>query len=104
MKSTAPGSLYIIFAFAIYFPLHLFSDLLNQKYKNTLLQFILFRVRSINIYNFISRQLAISGTVTRKGLTTPLTRRVARCCYLCAGAIYVVLRGSPTGSIPWFHN
>ena len=40
MKSTAPESLLIIFAFAIYFPLHLFSDLLNQKYKNTLLQFI----------------------------------------------------------------
>ena len=35
---------------------HLFSDLLNQKYKNTLLQFLVFilsRVpaRSINIYN-----------------------------------------------------
>ena len=41
MKPTAPGSLFIIFAFAIYFPLHLFSDLLNQKYKNTLLHFIL---------------------------------------------------------------
>ena len=27
-----------------------FSDLLNQKYKNTLLPFILFGVRSINIY------------------------------------------------------
>ena len=42
---------------------------------------------------------AVSGAVTRKGLTTPLTRRVARCCYLCAGAVYVVLLGSPTGSI-----
>ena len=41
---------------------------------------------------------AISGAVTRKGLTTPLTRRVARCCYLCAGAVYVVLLGYPTGS------
>ena len=39
------------------------------------------------------------GAVPRKGLTTPLTRRVARCCYLCAGAVYVVLLGSPTGSI-----
>ena len=46
-----------------------------------------------------SRQHAISGVVPRKGLTTPLTRRVARCCYLCAGAVYVVLLGSPTGSI-----
>ena len=40
VKSTAPESLLIIFAFAIYFPLLLFSDLLDQKYKNTLLQFI----------------------------------------------------------------
>ena len=39
VKPTAPGSLFIIFSFAIYFPLHLFSDLLNLKYKNTLLQF-----------------------------------------------------------------
>ena len=46
-----------------------------------------------------SRQHAISGTVPRKGLTTPLTRRVARCCYLCARAVYIVLLGSPTGSI-----
>ena len=29
---TAPGSLFIMFAFAIYFPLLLFSDPLNQKY------------------------------------------------------------------------
>ena len=36
---------------------------------------------------------------TREGLTTPLLRRVARCCYLCATADYVVLLGSPTSSI-----
>ena len=46
-----------------------------------------------------SHHHAISGAVPRKGLTTPLTRRVARCCYLCAGAVYVVLLGSPTSSI-----
>ena len=43
--------------------------------------------------------LPISGTVARKGLTTPLTRRVVSICYLCAGADYEMLRGSPTGSI-----
>ena len=43
--------------------------------------------------------LPISGVVTRKRLTTPLTRRVASICYLCAGDVYVVLLGSPTGSI-----
>ena len=46
-----------------------------------------------------SRPHAVSGAVTRKGLTTPLTRRVASICHLCAGVVYVVLLGSPTGSI-----
>src|SRR5215216_3368252 len=36
---------------------------------------------------------------TREGLTTPLLRRVASICSLCAGAVYVVLLGSPTGLI-----
>ena len=53
----------------------------------------------LSIFTTFPRPRAISRAVTRKGLTTPLTRRVARCCYLCAGAIYVVLLGSPTGSI-----
>ena len=44
-------------------------------------------------------RLPIFDAVTRKGLTTPLTRRVARCCYLCTSVVYVVLLGSPTGSI-----
>ena len=57
-----------------------------------MLHFILFMIYYFNL-------LQIFGIVTQKGLTTPLTRRVARCCYLCAGAVYVVLLGSPTGSI-----
>ena len=57
----------------------------------------------INLLQYYLPSHAISGAVTRMGLTTPLRRRVARCCYLCAGAVYVVLLGSPTGSIPWFH-
>ena len=103
VKPTAPGSLFIIFAFAIYFPLLLFSDILNQKHKNTSLRFIL-------IY-FIWRSIYQSTTIlshvclpilrrrTRKGLTTPLTRRIASICYFCAGVVYVVWGGSPTGSI-----
>ena len=98
-ETYAPGSLLIIFAFVVYFPLLLFSDLLNQKNKNTLLHFILFGVRSIKILQLSHVLLPISGTLTRKGLTTPLTRRVASICYLCAGIVYVVLRGSPAGSI-----
>ena len=86
--------------FLIYLPLRstffllLFSDLLNQKYKNTLLHFILFMI-------YLSNLLQIFGIVTQNGLTTPLTCRVAMCCYLCAGVVYIVLLGSPTGSITW---
>ena len=50
-ETYGPRVSFIIFAFAIYFSLLLFSDLLNQKSKNTLLKFILFDIRSINIYN-----------------------------------------------------
>ena len=50
-------------------------------------------------YNFIHVRLPISGAVARKGLTIPLIRRVASDCYLCAGAVYVVLLSSPTRSI-----
>ena len=67
-----------------------------QKYLAT----IYFIWRSIYQYLQLSHvRLPISGTVTQKGLTTPFTRRVARICYLCAGAVYIVLLGSPTGSI-----
>ena len=55
-----------------------------------------------SIYQYLQLshvRLPISGAVTRKGLTTPLTRWVARICYLCQVAVYVVLLGSPTGSI-----
>ena len=34
-----------------------------------------------------------------KGIDNPLACRVARCYYLCAGVVYVVLLGCPTGSI-----
>ena len=54
---------------------------------------------SINLLRSYPILTSLSGTDTRKGLTTPLTRRVASICYLCAGTVYIVLRGSPTGLI-----
>ena len=48
---------------------------------------------------FTLHYLPILRCRTRKGLTTPLTRRVASICYLCAGVVYVVWGGYPTGSI-----
>ena len=85
------------------FPLLLFSDLLNQKYKNTLLQFILIYFIWRSIYQsttiYLTSVCLSWGAATRKGLTTPFTHRVTSICYFCAGAVYVVLLGSPTGSI-----
>ena len=76
------------------------------KLKNTLMQFIVIyfisRSREIYLSNlsyFYPVYLPISGVVAWKGLTTPLIRRVASICYLCAGVVHVVLRGSLTGSI-----
>ena len=99
VKPTAPGSSSSYICLRSTFPLHFYSDLLNQKYKNILLHFILFAIYHFNLSQFSPVSLPISGAVTRKGLSTPLTRRVVRCCYLCAGVVYVVLHGSRTGSI-----
>ena len=103
MNLRPPGLLSHIFALRSTFSLRLFFDLLNQKIQKYLAAFyfhLFYLAFDLSIYYNLSHvRLPISGTVTRKGLTTPLTRRVARCCYLCAGAVYVVLFGSPTGSI-----
>ena len=82
-----------LFICIFYFQIYIIK---TQKY---LAEFYLVLFASINLLEFYLINLTIFGTVTRKGLTTPLTRRVARICYLCACAIYVVLLGSPTGSI-----
>ena len=99
MKPTAPGSPSHIICLCdiLYFPF-IFRSIKPKKYKNTLLQFILFGVRSINIYNSLTSVCQFWRRYP-KGLTTPFTRRVASSCYLCAGVVYVVLLGSPTGSI-----
>ena len=54
---------------------------------------------SIKLLQLYPAFVPISGTVAWKGLTTPLTRRVASICYLCARVVYVLLRGSPTSLI-----
>ena len=67
-----PGTLFIIFAFAIYFPLHLFSVLLNQKYKNTLLQFIC-SVIYLSYLQIYLKSLPILRRRTPKGIDNPFT-------------------------------
>jgi len=109
VKSKAPGSIFSSYIFgstllfAFFFYLHLlFLDLYYQKPQNMLLHFILFHVLSRSIYaiyhNFYPYNLAISGTVPER-IDNPLTRRVASICPLCADTVYIVLLGSPTGSI-----
>ena len=84
------------------FSLLLFSYLLNPKYKNTLLQFLFIYLIWRSIYQFTTNlshvRLPLEAPYP-EGIDNPLTCRVARICYLCAGAVYVVLLGSPTGSI-----
>ena len=100
VKPTAPGSLsHIICLCDLLFLCFYFSDLLNQKYKNTLMHFILFAIYLSNLLQPFYRHAPIFGAVTRKGLPTHFTRRVASICYLCASDVYVVLLGSPNGSI-----
>ena len=103
MKPTHPGLLSHIFAIAIYFFLaFLFRSIKPkiQKYLAAIFLYLFYLAFDLPIYyKFITRPFATSGAVPRKGLTTPLTCRVARCSYLCAGVVYVVLLGSPTGLI-----
>ena len=85
------------------FLLHLFSDLLMQKPKNTLLQFFFsyFIWRSIyqSTTNLSHVCLPILRRRTSKGIDNPFNTLGCDDCYLCAGVVYVVLLGSPTSSI-----
>ena len=72
---------------------------IKPKIQKYLAAIYLFHDLFILSTTFTSRYLPILRHRTQKGLTTPLTRRVASICYLCAGDVYVMLGGSPTGSI-----
>ena len=103
VKPTAPGSLSHIFAVAIYFSFAFIFRSIKlkiQKYLAAIYSYLFYLAFDLSIYyNLSHARLPIFGIVTWKGLTTPFTRRVASIFYLCAGAIYVVLFGSPTSSI-----
>ena len=98
-ETYGPGSLYLIICLC---DLLLFAFIFRSINPKTPKYFVaLYFIRDLFIQSIttFSRHAPISGTVTRKGLTTPLTSRVARICYQCVGAVYVVLLGSPTGLI-----
>ena len=99
MKPTAPGSLSHIICLCDLFSFAFIFRSIKPKIQKYLAA-LYFMGRLIYQYLLHSHvRLPISGAVSRKGLTTPSTRRVASICYLCVGVVYVVLLGSPTGSI-----
>ena len=103
MKPMPPGLFLILFAFAIYFSFAFIFRSIKlkiQKYLAAICSYLFYLAFDLSIYyNLFHVRLPILRRRTRKGLTSPLTRGVARICYLCAGAVYVVLPGSPTSSI-----
>ena len=99
VKSTAPGSLLYYICLCDLFSFAFIFRSIKPKIQKYLAAIYLFRDLFILSTTFTSRYLPILRRRTRKGLTTPLTRRVASICYLCAGVVYVVWGGSPTGSI-----
>ena len=72
---------------------------IKPKIQKYLASIYLLRDLFILSTTFTSRNLPFLRRRTQKGLTTPLTHRVVSICYLCAGAVYIVLLGSPTDSI-----
>ena len=106
MKPTAPGSLshIICLCYLFYLPF-IFRSIKPkiQKYLAAIYSYLFYLAFDLSIFTILSRPFANFGAVTRKGLTTPLSRRVASSCYSCAGAVYIVLLGSPTGSITLVH-
>ena len=94
MKPMAPG------LFSSYLPLRsIFLAFIFRSIKPKIQKFFAALYFVCDLFNLLQLspvRAPISGAVTRKGLTTPLIRRVASGCYLCAGAVYVVLLGSIT--------
>ena len=99
VKSKAPRSLLYYICLRDLFLFAFIFRSINPKIKNTLLQFYLFilsRVPTRSIYPIYYNFIYL---FTREGLATPLKHRAASISSLCAGTIYIVLHGSPTGSI-----
>ena len=106
-----PGSILYHICFPFYFLPLLFSYLLFKNPKIPCFNFICIFYFMFCQDIFIQSITTLSSQLDnfwprypKKGLITPYMRRVASICSLCAGTVYIVLLGSPTGLIPWFHN
>ena len=102
-KPTAPGSLsHIICLCDLFSFAFIFRSIKPkiQKYLAAIYSYLFYLGFDLSIYyNLFTSVCPSWGASTRKGLTTPFIRQVASSCYLCACVVYVVLLGSPTGSI-----
>ena len=103
MKPTAPGSLsHIICLCDLFSFAYIFRCIKPkiQKYLAAIYSYLFYLAFDLSIYYKLFTSVCLSwGAATRKGLTTPFTHRVASICYFCACAVYILLLGSPTGSI-----
>ena len=94
-----PRVFFLIYLLAIYFSFAFLFRSIKPKLQKYLAALYFICDLFIKFITTFSCQAPISGTVTRKGLTTPFIRRVASIFYLCGGVVYAVLLGSPTASI-----
>ena len=100
VKSTAPGSLlYYICLWDIFLFAFIFRSINLKNTKIPHCNFCLFILSCIPARSIYPIYYNITYPFTCGGLTTPLLRWVASICSLCAETVYVVLCGSPTGSI-----
>ena len=100
VKSTAPESLlYYICLHDLFLFAFIFRSINPkiQKYLAVIYYYLFYLAFPRDLFN--QSTTTFTYLFTREELTTPLLRRVASICSLCAGAVYVVLRGSPTGLI-----
>ena len=93
----------ILFSFAIYFFLAFIFRSIKPKIQKYLAAIFPYLFIWHSIYQFTTNLahvcLPILRRRTPKGIDNPFNTSGCECCYLCAGAIYVVLLGCPTGSI-----
>ena len=89
VKPMAPGSIFH----------HIFQIYKPKNPKIPCCNFSLFILSCVSARSIYPINYNFTYLSTREGLTTPLLRRVASICSLCAGVVYVVLHGYPTCSI-----
>ena len=99
VKSTGPGSIFYHIAFRSNFYPLLFSDLLFQKPKNTMLQFLFAYFISWFIQIYLSNLIQINLSFYLGGIDNPSYALGCEVLFFVWGTVYIVLFGSPTGLI-----